>query len=75
MFLSFSHPCFVSVLIIGPSLLEMEFFSKTFTLVSVLLGGFLNQACNTTRFTSDYEITLQTNALIATDEVAFATHL
>ena len=32
-FLEFSHPCLVSVLVIGPSLLEMKFFSGNFCLL------------------------------------------
>ena len=40
----------------------MKFFSEVFPLVFVLFGEFLNQYSNTTRFTSKYNITLQTNA-------------
>ena len=60
-FLGFSHPLLVSVLFTAPSLLEMKFFQKLLPLVSVLLGGFLNQFSNATCFTSEYDMTLQTS--------------
>ena len=37
-------------------------------------GGISNQLSNTTRFTSEYDITLQTNGFIASNVTASATH-
>ena len=67
----------ISVLFSAPSLLEMKFFRNYFPNFLLFFGGVLNRLSNTTRFTSEYDITLQTNALIANDEIyiLFAAHL
>ena len=58
-----SHPHLVCVPFSAPSLLKIKFFRNVFPVVSVLfLRWFLNQFSNTTRFTSEYDITLQLNS-------------
>ena len=61
-FLRLSYPRLVCVLFSGPSLLELNFFQKLFPHSFCSFGGVLNHFSNTTRFTSEYDITLQTNA-------------
>ena len=69
-FLRLSHPRLVSILFSAPSLLQMKFFQKLFTPSLCSFWGISKPI-----FTSEYDITLQTNASIASNEIASATHL
>ena len=66
-------PCLVSVLFTGPSLLEMK-FAASFSPSFCSFWRVLNQLSNTTCFTFEYDITLQTNAFIASNEIVSVTH-
>ena len=52
----------------GPPLLEMKFFLIHLPSYCSFFQGFLNQLFNTTHFTSEYNIILQTDAFIASNE-------